>query len=202
MKNESHGSRILFIGNSITRHMPAPNIGWSGDWGMAASCLEKDYVHLLAAKVKEKAPDAEIKLHNVADFERDYENFDLSAYADLRDFGADILVMRIGENCETEKAKRLAFRRHFLRLVDYLNRDGTARVICTTRFWPEPAVDEEIRAAAATLGCKPVELGMLGKDDANKAIGLFAHEGVAAHPGDAGMAAIAAEIWKVLSDMI
>ena len=29
--------RVLFLGNSITLHAPAPNIGWTGNWGMAAT---------------------------------------------------------------------------------------------------------------------------------------------------------------------
>ena len=37
---------VLFIGNSITRHEPKPEIGWDHDWGMAASCKENDYVHV------------------------------------------------------------------------------------------------------------------------------------------------------------
>ena len=32
---------VLFIGNSITRHEPKPEIGWEHDWGMAASKREK-----------------------------------------------------------------------------------------------------------------------------------------------------------------
>ena len=29
-------TRVLFVGNSITRHEPKPEIGWINDWGMAA----------------------------------------------------------------------------------------------------------------------------------------------------------------------
>ena len=29
--------RIAFVGNSITRHAPSEELGWPGDWGMAAS---------------------------------------------------------------------------------------------------------------------------------------------------------------------
>ena len=46
--------KVLFVGNSITRHMPLPSIGWTGDWGMAASCEEKDYVHQTVRLLEEK----------------------------------------------------------------------------------------------------------------------------------------------------
>ena len=50
------------------------------------------------------------------------------------------------------------------------------------------------RALAQLRGEPLVELGDLGEQDAMKAIGLFAHSGVAAHPGDAGMQEIAARM--------
>ena len=63
--------KILFLGNSITLHGPAESIGWSGNWGMAASAAEKDYVHLLIAHVKKVAQgEPQVMVSNVADFER------------------------------------------------------------------------------------------------------------------------------------
>ena len=44
-------ARVLFLGNSITLHGPAPAIGWTGNWGMAASAERLDYVHLLTADI-------------------------------------------------------------------------------------------------------------------------------------------------------
>jgi hypothetical protein len=43
--------RILFLGNSLTLHGPKPEIKWTGNWGMAASAQDKDYVHLLTAAI-------------------------------------------------------------------------------------------------------------------------------------------------------
>ena len=37
------GPRVLFVGNSITLHGPRPQIGWTNNWGMAASARDKDY---------------------------------------------------------------------------------------------------------------------------------------------------------------
>ena len=45
--HENSGLRILFAGNSITKHSPRPAMGWLNDCGMAASDEAHDYVHLL-----------------------------------------------------------------------------------------------------------------------------------------------------------
>ena len=37
------GKRILFAGNSMTLHGYRPQIGWYGQWGMAASAVPKWY---------------------------------------------------------------------------------------------------------------------------------------------------------------
>ena len=53
-KGENSKVKVLFVGNSITRHAPKADIGWSGDWGMAASCREKDYVHLVVSALDKR----------------------------------------------------------------------------------------------------------------------------------------------------
>ena len=47
------GIRIMFAGNSITRHGVKEDIGWLNDFGMAASSIDNDYVHILAKRVQE-----------------------------------------------------------------------------------------------------------------------------------------------------
>ena len=43
---------LLCMGHSLTKHAPAPALGWFSDCGMAASKKENDYVHLLWEKLK------------------------------------------------------------------------------------------------------------------------------------------------------
>ena len=56
--------KILFAGNSMAWHAPKADIGWSGDWGMAASKRGNDYVHQTMRLVREKYPNMRIALHN------------------------------------------------------------------------------------------------------------------------------------------
>ena len=70
-RGEGSKLRILFVGNSITLHGKLPEAGWNQDCGMAASCLEKDYVHVLISKIKEKYdPNVTFSILQVANYER------------------------------------------------------------------------------------------------------------------------------------
>ena len=58
-------------------------------------------------------------------------------------------------------------------------------------FWRNDVKNACTENAAKASGAKYVDAGDLGEKDENKAIGLFSHEGVAAHPGDIGMRRLA-----------
>ena len=62
--------RILFLGNSITRHAPAPGLGWYGDWGMAASARQNDYVHKLVALMNGIGVKCGYCIANLSEWER------------------------------------------------------------------------------------------------------------------------------------
>ena len=71
-KNNAEGLRVLFFGNSITRHGVKEDIGWHHDWGMAASAKEKDYVHLVLSEIRKTHPDAYDCICKGAEWESNY----------------------------------------------------------------------------------------------------------------------------------
>lgn len=197
--NPNAKKRILIVGNSITRHGVKPDIGWHGDWGMAASAEEKDYVHLLAKRIFEKE-DALVMVYQLALWERRYAETDAFTLAKAaRDFKADTVIFRLGENIKspTDAEGREVLTKAMADLISYIC-PKSARIIFTTCFWKHGVVDEVIRETAARMDMPLTELGDLGDDDSFMAIGLFEHNGVAHHPGDLGMQAISDRIFEEL----
>lgn len=199
MNKEGKGKRVMFVGNSITLHGINEELGWLLHCGMAASAPEKDYVHLLSDKISEKYEDAAFCICQVASWERAYKNGTevLKEFEEARNFGADIIVMRMIENCPGSEFDAEAFHKEYKNLIDYLNLSGKAEIICTSGFWKHPG-DGDIEAVAKENGYGFVYLGDLGELDEYKAIGLFEHSGVANHPGDKGMEAIAERIFELI----
>ena len=191
------GGRLLFIGNSITRHGPSAKVAWTGNWGMAASAEAKDYVHLVVdAVAKQRGVKPEFLVANVADFERNYAAFDVAAKLTTEvAFNADTVIVAIGENVpalKTPEAKT-QFKEAMVKLLALLKRDGQATVYVRSCFWADATKDAILKEACDATGGVFVDIGTLGKDEANYARSerKFEHEGVARHPGDRGMRAIA-----------
>ncbi len=46
--------RIVFWGASVTKHGPSTALDWHGNWGMAATSEDKDYVHRIVARLEEE----------------------------------------------------------------------------------------------------------------------------------------------------
>ena len=199
---DGKGKRVLFIGNSITLHDIRPSIGWHLFCGMAASCPENDYVHITKKNILEKDSDAAFCICQSSGWERSYMNeCHNEPYEAARNFNADIIIMRIIENCKITEFQPEVFTKAYEGFIDYLNKSGKAKVILTTGFWPHPG-DENIKRIGEKLGYPVVYLGDLGKDDSMMAKGLFEHEGVAVHPGDLGMKTIADRIWHEIENLI
>ena len=200
---ENTGKKILIVGNSITRHAPKAEIGWSGNWGMAASSKDKDYVHRLESLVFLKCPDARFCICQAADWETHYkcgtEQFHL--FAPAAEFGADIIVIRLIENCPRDDFDEALFEKQFSDFVTYLNSTGNAKIIIASSFWKR-AGDEILKKVATDNGYDFIYLGELGENPEMRADGLFEHIGVAMHPGDKGMETIANLIFDTIKNYI
>ena len=199
---EKGGVRIVFIGNSITLHAPLPSIGWTNMWGMAASAEDKDYVHLVTHGIERNTGRrADVRVKNLAAFERNYRTWDVaSGVKELADFNPEYLIVALGENVSnlTNDADREAYRAAFGKLVGAFFCDGRRpRTVIRGVFWPNSAKDAEMARIAAELGVPFVKVD-IADTPGMRATGLFAHNGVANHPGDAGMAEIANRVLDVL----
>ena len=199
-RNEG-GVKVLFVGNSITRHGYKPDIGWYGDWGMAASCKEKDYVHRTVAMLEEKLGKLDVCIAQGAIWERDYEDTTAvlnETYAEARDFLADVVIIRIGENMPKGSAPDC--KPQFAQMIRFFASNPKAKVIVTDSFWRNDARDGIIKEIAEEEGYVFCQIHDLEEDEANMAIGLFEHRGVAKHPSDLGMERIAERISACVLD--
>ncbi len=198
----TQSDKILFLGNSITLHGPKEDIGWSGNWGMAASGIEKDYVHILLERFQHKygtLPTA--KIENIADFEREYAVIDVEEkFKCFVDFNADIIILAIGENVPalTEEPDQTAFSIAVNKLLTVLTKNRKPAIFVRGTFWADLVKDEILKKVCLDFGGYFVDISTLCKDETNfaRAERDYRHDGVAAHPGDAGMMAIANAIWE------
>lgn len=192
--NPNAKTRILVVGNSITRHGPRAEIGWDGDWGMAASAPEKDYVHRLFALLTNDGQDVFMRVSQCSAWERGFkEDNILHNYDEDRAFNADILVFRLGENVLLADVPY--FSSAMRKFVAHICPNG--RVIYTTCFWKNGGIDDAVKSLAQEREEVCVDIAF-SVQERNMAIGKFAHSGVAMHPSDEGMEEIAKAIFSKL----
>jgi hypothetical protein len=198
--------RVVIFGNSITYHPPAPTIGWNGNWGMAASAADKDYLHFVRTKLSEANPSVVIKLANGGAFELGYATYDWNSLKEFEDFQPDLIIMRISENVVYNSSNLNAHKEYgeaLDKLVTRLQNKRPVNVILTSGFF-----SEQIRAGAEYLnfetqavvqrhidmgdeGYHFAQIDKLASDPTNSALGLFKDKGVGFHPSDKGMKGIA-----------
>lgn len=189
--------RILFLGNSITLHGPNTDIGWPGNWGMAASSEDKDYVHLVTSALAQHTKSTpQIMVKNIADFERNYATYDVDLQMkDLFAFDPDLVVLAIGENVSPlgSEVAQSQFKAGVLSILRCALAKRHPLVVVRSCFWPDAAKDKMLSQACQEAGGIFVDVGPLGREPANaaRAERPFKHDGVAGHPGDKGMKALA-----------
>ena len=135
--------RILFLGNSLTLHGPKAEIGWAGNWGMAASGQEKDHVHLLTAAIvartggqlvlEPKPIDASKSVENVLNIanilEREYATYEAARIRKQLDWKANIVVLQCGENVPAKDFDAKAFHKSLQALLNDLKESSNPQVL-------------------------------------------------------------------------
>lgn len=193
------GVKILFAGNSITRHAPKPEIGWTRECGMAASCLEKDYVHQVMKRVRAIDPEAGFCIAQVAPFEREFADPKvMETYRKAAEFEADIIVMFFGANVpktyDNNPEKNVLFGDAYEKMRNFLNASGKARVIHGQGFYIRPVLDAEKEAVARK--CGDIFVSMEHIRNREETHGEFNH------PGDLGMEEIAETFFREMEPIL
>lgn len=194
VRKENSVLRVLFVGNSITRHAPAPQIGWYGDWGMAASCEEKDFVHQTIAGIEKKYGNIDYCIAQAAEWESRYfegEKVLNEYYVPAREFDADIVIVRIGENINRETNKKINCKPYYDEMIRFFAPSSDSRVIVTDNFWQIEVLDRIFKEVISERGYIYCKISDLEQDERTMALGQFEHEGVSMHPSDYGMKCIA-----------
>lgn len=182
--------RVLVVGNSITGHGPAPELGWTGDWGMAASRAENDYLHIISKKLRALNPNVEIKVLFAVDFEQSFWKYDYTKLKTYADFQPDLIIMRIAENTNLEYV--WSYENNYAQYLTELTAKTNAKVICTTSFWKHfGEVSTRIKSVAKNRGYIIADLEPYWADKSYTAYKFFSDSGVGSHPSDKGMQAIA-----------
>lgn len=199
IKQQPKFDKILILGNSITHSKPDPSIGWLGDWGMAASAREKDFVHLLAQKFKASNLSSTLDFKNISDFENSFWKYKLDNLDTFTAEKYDLLILRIGENVPIDSLAKHDFKIAYRKLIENFQvRNPKIKILCVPSFWDQPQVEELIIQVANEKNIPTTILKSLSYEITNTAWGLFSNFGVATHPSDKGMQGIADRIWNKL----
>ena len=195
--NENSKLRILFVGNSITKHAPRPSIGWHRDCGMAASSVDCDYVHLMVRRIMEKYDkNVSYGIAQVARYEREFfECGPERDYAAAREFGADIVVMFFGANVQkdydTMENPPKTFAQAYGDMRNYLASPKTA-VYHSMGFYIRPVLEAGKLEVADKYGDTYIDISDIRA--------LPETHGEFNHPSDLGMQMIADRFFETIED--
>lgn len=207
-------NNFLALGNSITLHEITSY--WWGFWGMAATRRANDWVHQLLSKLQELNTNCvEYAVNMASTFEQsgvydlqqiissekatghtDFQTIDLSTI--------ELVIVRIGEN-------GLASQALVENLIESIKTNcPLAEIVVTGMFWTNATKESYLQGAAIAKDCAFVQINQYDTAAYKERLGnqvygddgqlhTIDNSGVANHPSDAGMAAIADSIYSVLT---
>lgn len=201
---DGSGVRVMFVGNSITKHGIKESIGWYNDCGMAASEEKCDYVHRLMEKISEKDNDAAFSVLQVANFEREFPVFDIEKeYKQAKKFAPDIVIMFFCANvnreydaAENPKEKfKVTFGERYEELRNWLKVKDTTVIIHSQGFYSRPKLDSEKKNVADKYNDNWIELDDFSQTEEVRDPRFN-------HPNDLGMEKIADRFWDTIKNYL
>ena len=206
---------MYMFGNSILYHGQSEGVGWFGNWGMAASSAEKDYAHRLNARLAEKYGEVSYATSTIVAYEtaivaQDHADYSAALTSYTEQFRAycaedmpEIVTIQMGENVSDIDLSASQYKNAVMQLISMVRTYAPdCGIVLCTPFWGGDAKITAVEQIAAEAdNVQIARLDTLNTDE-NKAIGLFEHAGVAAHPNDAGMEKIAALIFNAMEPLI
>jgi acetyltransferase-like isoleucine patch superfamily enzyme/glycosyltransferase involved in cell wall biosynthesis len=192
--------KIAFIGNSITLHGPATEIGWHNNNGMAARAIDYDYCHSLLDMLE--IPSEHALIMNFAEAER--ENIcDAKITRSVQDLleknKPQITVIQLGDNVSNDK--QLKYFHDNLQFLASIAKKNSAHVVVLSTWWESATKDRIIKEISDSTESTYIYIGDLfnSNENVDRAKTAYNHAGVNNHPREWGMSQIARRIQKHFS---
>lgn len=195
--------KYVAIGNSVTIH--EVNELWPGNWGMAATAPENDYVHILSNLIeKNTGYSVETTVLSCKAWELSVERENMLSQYDSIPEDADLITIQTGENVTLDMENLQEDYETFFDFIRSKAPDAQILVLGEV-LWPNPVIEQAKQNACTEYNMKFINMNefLSGYDDMYKSslgeiiVGesgstyTITNDAVAAHPNDAGMEKIA-----------
>ena len=191
--------QIAFLGNSLTLHGPNKSIGWDGNWGMAASSMDKDYTHITLALLGLNETEAYIR--NLYPFENivNSHKSTLSSLSDLFEIKPKIIVVQLGDNTPTDGETE--FLEGYKGLIN-ISKAHSEELICLSTWWNRVSLNQKMEEICNVAGGDFIWINdiFLIQEKYNLKKIHYDNAGVNIHPHDWAMQAIAIKITNMVGD--
>lgn len=193
----------LCIGNSITRHGKCEY--WFGEWGMAASNLENDYVHVLDTLLGDNSSGKAINFSTWETLAHDRAQT-LSLLDTYLNTSLDLVTIQLGENV----VEKTTIESDFIDLIEYVKeKSPNSKIIIIGQFWANDIIENAKINASNKCDVTFISLAEIQTPEYQWTLGAeiygddglthtINHNGVAKHPNDLAMKYIANKIYNEL----
>lgn len=214
-------TNVAILGNSLTANGIA---GWS--CGMAASGPETDWVSLIVQCLRDRNPavvfhcwddedrsDDTVSRGSCNPFETDAGQASIATLVGNVPADADLVILQIGDNVNTDERKT-KYRSNINGLMTAIRAKAPDCILVYLGSWfAKPDLESEVSEACERSGALRVDIADLHTQANQNTVGasctwpdrtthVIDSSGVAMHPGDPGMQAIADRLWQTLDPLV